>query len=174
MPCPAPCGETVVRSPDCGCASINIGMADVEPTVKEVEAPAEVQIKQVKSTEGQAAPFPRVEPKETVEVPLPEFGHDENYGWLLGRLQKVHSPTHQWKVRYAPLDKMDKWGGSMVLALDARLDEFEDGDPVYIEGEILEKRPSLYLTGPLYRANVIRHAEDMPHITSRLQSTQFK
>ena len=44
----------------------------------------------------------------------------------------------------------------MVLAPDIRLEDFSDGDCVYIEGEILVKRPSLYLAGPLYRIHTIR------------------
>ena len=91
-------------------------------------------------------------------VPESIYGRDANYTWLKGQLQRVHVPGGEWKLRYAPLDQQDRWGGSVVLATDVRLDAFVDGDIVYIEGEILAARPSLYLTGPLYRIRTIRRA----------------
>ncbi len=93
-----------------------------------------------------------------LEATEPAFGHSSDYRWLLGVVQKINTPVSMTKVRYARLDEQDAWGGSMVLADDIRLDEFEDGDVVYIEGQILADRPSLYVSGPLYRSNVIRKA----------------
>jgi hypothetical protein len=89
-------------------------------------------------------------------VPDSIYGRDADYAWLKGRLQRVHVPGGEWKLRYAPLDQQDRWGGSVVLATDVRLDAFADGDIVYIEGEVLAARPSLYLSGPLYRVRTIR------------------
>lgn len=84
------------------------------------------------------------------------YGHADNYTWLIGRLQRVSTPNEQWKIRYAPLDEEDQWGGSMVLAPDARLTSYNDGDIVYLEGQIIAPRPSLYISGPLYRVRIIR------------------
>ena len=84
------------------------------------------------------------------------YGHGENYNWVIGKLQRVHVPGGEWKIRYLELDKIDRWGGSMVLAPDIRLENFSNGDCIYIEGEILVERPSLYLAGPLYRVRTIR------------------
>lgn len=84
------------------------------------------------------------------------YGHAEDYTWLIGRLQKISTPTEQWKIRYAPIDEEDQWGGSMVLAPDARLARYNDGDIVYLEGQIIAPRPSLYVSGPLYRLRSIR------------------
>ena len=89
-------------------------------------------------------------------VPDSVYGRHTHYAWLKGRLQRVHVPGGEWKLRYAPLDQQDRWGGSVILATDVRLDAFADGDIVYIEGEILAARPSLYLSGPLYRVRTIR------------------
>lgn len=96
------------------------------------------------------------QPVSTQPAERPRFGHGEEYGWLRGQLQRVHVPGSDWKLRYAPLSEVDKWGGSMVLAPDARLDDYEDGDFVYVEGEILSNRPTLYLSGPLYRVRTVR------------------
>jgi hypothetical protein len=84
------------------------------------------------------------------------YGHAEDYSWLIGRLQRISTPNDQWKIRYAPIDEEDQWGGSMVLAPDARLAKYTDGDVVYLEGQIIAPRPSLYVTGPLYRLRMIR------------------
>ncbi len=121
----------------------------IPETVKEIPNPFEA-LAEAPTPEIPSAPIPA----------LPEYAHGEKYEWLLGQLQRVHSTKHQWKVRYASLDEHDQWGGSMVLAPDARLDQWKDGDAVYIEGEILTKRPSVYLSGPLYRVqNILSKAE---------------
>lgn len=84
------------------------------------------------------------------------YGHGENYQWLMGVLHRVHVPRKGWKVRYAPLDQQDRWGGSVVPAADIRFEDFQDGDNVYIEGEIIGDRASLYLSGARYRISKIR------------------
>ena len=89
------------------------------------------------------------------------YGHAKDYSWLKGRLHRVHVPGVEWKIRYQPLDQADQWGGSMVLAPNIRLEDFEHLDAVYIEGKQLEARPSLYISGPLYRIESIR-AQQQP------------
>jgi hypothetical protein len=88
------------------------------------------------------------------------YGHGENYEWLMGVLQRVHVPRKGWKVRYAPLDQQDRWGGSVVPAADVRMDEFEEGDNVFVEGEVIRDRASLYLAGPRYRITTIRRVNE--------------
>jgi hypothetical protein len=85
----------------------------------------------------------------------PVYGHGENYEWLVGTLQRVHTPGGEWKVRYAPLYEQDRWGGSVILAPDIRLETYEDGEFVHVVGEIVNSRPTLYLSGPLYRIHSI-------------------
>jgi len=111
----------------------------------------------------QREPTPEPIPIRVAVLPQPVvprtgtvYGHDENYTWLVGKLRRVHVPGGEWKLRFLELDQVDQWGGSMVLAPDIRLEDFSDGDFICIEGEILVKRPSLYLAGPLYRINKIR------------------
>ena len=161
--CGAPCG---------GC--VQIGAATVNPVQQQAAAPVEkpqpkpvMEVSHSNQTvnpfEGQPA---QVQPKpEPAELPVPNHAHAENYGWLIGELQRVHAPAHQWKIRYAGLDEHDEWGGSVVLAPDARLDQCNNGDQVYVEGEILTARPSLYLSGPLYRLRTIRPASEMVRIS---------
>ena len=90
----------------------------------------------------------------------PAFGHASDYSWLIGKIHSVHITGRRWKIRYAPIDEQDRWGGSVVLAEDARIDKFTDGDFVYAEGEIIANRPTIYLAGPLYRIFTIRKLTD--------------
>ncbi|MFQ5731696.1 MAG: hypothetical protein ACE5KM_07060 [Planctomycetaceae bacterium] len=84
------------------------------------------------------------------------YGHARDFSWLMGNLHHVHVNGGSWKIRYAPLDQQDFWGGSVVLSEDVRIDQFKDGDFVYAEGEIIVRRPTVYLAGPLYRITKIR------------------
>lgn len=91
----------------------------------------------------------------------PRHGHADDYRWLVGQLQRVNLSDGHWKIRYAPLDQVDQWGGSVILAPDIRLENYKEGQNVYVEGEILVRRPSLYVAGPLFRIRTIRPASEM-------------
>lgn len=101
-----------------------------------------------------AAPQSSAPPVAVVTTPT-EAKHGKDYTWIQGRLQKVHVRGGAWIVRYAPLDKVDEHGGSVVLVRDRRIDDFQEGDFVHIDGEILEERASAHLGGPLYRVHHI-------------------
>ncbi len=158
--CGVPCGS---------CA--RVGAAAVRPAPHPPVVPEKkaepMPVKEISHSNKIANPFTQPAAPEPKEMPVPEYAHAGNYGWLIGELQRVHAPGHEWKIRYAPLDQHDEWGGSMVLAPDVRLDEFQNGDKVYVEGEILTARPSLYLSGPLYRVRILRPASDMVRVTRK-------
>ena len=160
--CGVPCG---------GCAQVGVAAVDPiqQPSEAAVEKPQQEPVVEVSHSHQTVNPFEQpadVQPKsEPAELPVPNHAHAENYGWLIGELQRVHAPSHQWKIRYARLDEHDEWGGSMILAPDARLDQCRNGDKVYVEGEILTARPSLYLSGPLYRIRTIRPASEMVRVS---------
>jgi len=107
----------------------------------------------VADVEPQPKPPAKIEPK--IESRSDMYGHADDYSWLKGRLHKVHVPGVEWKIRYLPIDEVDQWGGSMVLAPDIRLEDFNHLDVVYIKGKQLADRPSLYVSGPLYRIESI-------------------
>ena len=88
------------------------------------------------------------------------FDHASDYSWLIGKIHRVHITGGTWKICYSPLNQKDRWGGSVVLAEDARIDKFADGDFLYAEGEIIVNRPMIHLTGPLYRISTIRKLTD--------------
>jgi hypothetical protein len=76
--------------------------------------------------------------------------------WLIGELHYVHADGGLWVVRYAPLDKEDRYGGAVVLAKGPDMSRFREGDLVFVKGSILDEgRASKHVGGPLYRATAI-------------------
>jgi hypothetical protein len=78
-----------------------------------------------------------------------------DYGWLTGQLFFVHADGGLWVLRYAPLGKEDKHGGSVILARDRQMDSYREGDLVTVHGEIVKQKGSVFLGGPLYRTDSI-------------------
>jgi hypothetical protein len=97
------------------------------------------------------------QPRPAMEIKkeyLDKVGHADDYSWLTGELFYIHIHVDQglWVVRYAPVDREDRYGGSVVLAPVTSMAGFREGDLVTIHGEILNQgRASRYLGGPLYR-----------------------
>lgn len=105
------------------------------------------------------ASIPTEVKKETVvrkPVAPPQPGHADDYSWVQGRLHYAHVNGGAWVVRYMPLDRVDKYGGSMVLTRDARLADYKEGQMVRVSGEILSEHASVYLGGPLYRVDGLK------------------
>jgi hypothetical protein len=75
-----------------------------------------------------------------------------DYSKLTGQLFFVHTDGGRWVVRYAPISKEDRYGGSVVLARDVPMDAFNEGDLISVEGEVLQEKSGLPLGGALYRA----------------------
>jgi hypothetical protein len=174
--CEAGCCEVSCGIPANGCAStvscgaVHVGVAP-KPEVQVAEK-KEPEIKPAALEQPKIVHEVKVIPaKAPIEEPaqIPEYAHAKDHSWLVGQLQRVHSPQHQWKIRYAPIEENEHWGGSMILAPDARLDQCQDGDMVYVEGEILNERPSLYLSGPLYRVRCLRPAQDAPPVVANIE-----
>ena len=78
--------------------------------------------------------------------------HADDYSKLTGELFFVHTDGGRWVLRYAPISREDRYGGSVVLARDLNMDDFSEGDLVSIEGEVLSDKSGVPLGGPLYRA----------------------
>jgi hypothetical protein len=85
---------------------------------------------------------------------LDKVANADDYSWVTGQLFYIHIHADQglWVVRYAPVDKEDRYGGSVVLAPALSMSGFREGDLVTVHGEVLDQgRASRYLGGPLYR-----------------------
>jgi len=85
--------------------------------------------------------------------------HAADYSSLTGQLFYVHADGGLWVLRYAPLWKEDQNGGSVVLSRDVNMDGLHEGDLVTVQGEILSQHSSVFLGGPLYKANSITKVE---------------
>jgi hypothetical protein len=86
-----------------------------------------------------------------------QVGSAEDYSWITGQLTQVHTSDGElWVLRYAPLDREDRYGGSVVLAPVVEMKNYREGDLVCVQGEVLkEKNAPGRLGGALYRVNVI-------------------
>jgi len=63
----------------------------------------------------------------------PCFNHAEDYTCLSGQLQHSHI-SKSWRLRYAPLDEVERYGGSVTLIDDVKLSGLKDGDLVRLHG----------------------------------------
>lgn len=98
-----------------------------------------------------AAPTP---PSEIKPEYLGRLGQAADYTWVTGQLYFIHADGGLWVVRYAPVDREDRYGGSVVLAAATHMGDYREGDLITVHGEVLDEgRASKYLGGPLYRAN---------------------
>src|SRR5262249_51728746 len=86
-----------------------------------------------------------------------QVGNAEDYSWITGELAQVHTGDGElWVLRYAPLDREDRYGGSVVLAPAVDMRNYREGDLVNVQGEILkEKNAPGRMGGALYRVNSI-------------------
>lgn len=79
-----------------------------------------------------------------------------DYSRITGQLFFVHADGGLWVLRYAPIGQEDPNGGAVILARDRQMTSYREGDLVQVKGEILNEKGSLYLGGPLYRAQSIQ------------------
>lgn len=64
------------------------------------------------------------------------FSHSGDYCELTGQIQ--HSRiTKGWRLRYASVDEVDRYGGSVTLVEDAKLSGLNDGDLVHVRGRLV-------------------------------------
>jgi hypothetical protein len=87
-------------------------------------------------------------------------GHEHDYSWITGYLYYVHADGGRWVLRYAALDQVDRYGGSVVLAPGMEMGNYREGDLVTVHGEVLsEGRATRSLGGALYRVQLIEMVE---------------
>lgn len=99
-------------------------------------------------------------PSATIAAPEPHgfhgqiLGHAGDYHWLQGVLEK-HSQGH-FELRFCDPTQEDQWGGKVQLKADPRLQDFQEGDVVYIEGILTDSGQTKEFQHPLYQVNSIR------------------
>jgi hypothetical protein len=95
--------------------------------------------------------------------PGQKFGHAADYKWIAGVLDR-HTKGGYWTLRFADFGSDDEWGGKMRLLDDPRLNNFKDGDVLFIGGELLAPRAAASADGtsyPPYRINDVRLVENV-------------
>lgn len=65
------------------------------------------------------------------------YGHDGNYAWLQGTIDKHY--RGRLYLRYCEPTVDDRWGGKVCLEDDARLVEFKDEDVLLVEGKLVDE-----------------------------------
>jgi hypothetical protein len=118
-------------------------------------APATEAVSMIQPVAAAPAPVASPPATEIAKEYLDKVANAEDYSWVTGQLFYIHIHADQglWVVRYAPVDKEDRYGGSVVLAPAADMSGVQEGDLVTVHGEILNQgRATRFLGGPLYRA----------------------
>jgi hypothetical protein len=82
------------------------------------------------------------------------YGYRPDYSWLEGKLE--YSATGQrWKLRYIPRDasenRIDQYGGSVILTDAARLSGFSPGEFVRVEGRLVGPAAGEHEFAPNYQ-----------------------
>src|SRR5262249_19173803 len=55
------------------------------------------------------------------------YGHAPDYHWLIGELQQWRK---EWRLRYAPIDEEDTYGGTVTLLTEGPLENLKHGQKV--------------------------------------------
>ena len=100
-------------------------LSDIPKAIVPSKKPTPIKIVEIETW------TPKVEPGAKPA----EFGAEPTgYRWIQGRVSYLKiSGSRVWKIRFAPIDQVDKFGGSFVL--DGKLpDDLKDGDLVRING----------------------------------------
>lgn len=85
------------------------------------------------------------------------WGAQDEYRKIVGQLMRVQVHGGRWVVRYAGLDKEDRYGGSVMLDPAADVGKCAEGDVVCVQGEVLNGgRAERPLGAPLYRVQSLQ------------------
>jgi hypothetical protein len=133
----------------------------VQPVVAQPVPAALPPVQQVAHTE--AAPQPVVL-KPAEGAPYRDissaacFDHADDYAWLAGQVE-CSRLGHGRRLRYASIDNVDKYGGSVTLQGDSSLERLKDGNFVKVRGHVID--PGDSSTAPAY------HVEAYEFVASR-------
>jgi hypothetical protein len=89
-------------------------------------------------------------PQQKISAPGPaQTDQSLNYNCLTGLVQQWHK---SWRLRYAGVDVEDRYGGSVTLVGDGKLDQLRDGQRVRITGQMLNPQERM---APRYQVQFI-------------------
>jgi hypothetical protein len=81
------------------------------------------------------------------------FGHAPDYAWLRGEVERSLRGV---RLRYAPVDEADPYGGSVTLVSSPLVDGLRDGQSVRVRGQFLN--PEQHTPAPPYRVVSVESA----------------
>jgi hypothetical protein len=95
---------------------------------------------------GRSVPFPRseTEPRRRAYLDLTAaacFAHDPGYAWVIGQVE-YSVVARQWRLRYASVDEVDRFGGHVTLIDDQHVRGLTDGMYVHVRGHIVNPESS--------------------------------
>jgi hypothetical protein len=70
-----------------------------------------------------------------------QFAHADDHSWLVGEVH-FDRKRQAWRLRYASVDEIDRFGGSVTLDCTRLLSEAKDGDLVRVEGSVVDAEAS--------------------------------
>jgi hypothetical protein len=114
--------------------------ADVQPVAAAPAARPEPVALVAVATER--APRTRREPPSTPGG----YAHADDYTWLCGEVQRSFGGA---RVRFAAVDEVDRYGGSVTLLPDAQVNGLQDGQRVRVCGQLVS--PDNHVSAPPYR-----------------------
>lgn len=97
-----------------------------------------VSAKPVATIKAPVMATPAVRSSNAPDVTSGIYGHAGDHRWLQGVLDK-HYQGHI-ALRYCDLSEDDSWGGKVRLEDDPRLTQFQDGDVIRVEGELIPRQ----------------------------------
>ena len=122
------------------------------PTEKGTAEAAQVIPADLRSPKAGGAPPPD-------GPPAPGYGHAPDFSWLTGELQHLLS-RNVWRLRYAPADQEDRYGGTVLLVGDELPAECRPGQIVRVEGELVN--PESDEPRPPYRVRKVQILKAAP------------
>lgn len=99
-------------------------------------------------------------PKPSAAAPGSKYGHADDYTWISGQVQYSRL-SKSWRLRYAPVDQVDAYGGSVTPVWDVddkQLENLQDGQFIRVQGRMQDveaKTPA-----PRYRVSSVYMLED--------------
>ena len=85
------------------------------------------------------------------------YDHARDFTWVVGELRYLHTKK-QWRVRYAPVDVEDCYGGSVTLSgVDHLTDQLKSGMTVRLQGQLIDAEANK--SAPDYRVYGIKTLE---------------
>jgi hypothetical protein len=96
--------------------------------------------------------FPRTEPepgrRSFVDLSAaPCFAHAPDYSWIVGQVE-YSCVTKEWRLRYASVDEVDRFGGRVILIENHQVSYMVDGIYVQARGHLVNPKDNG--SGPAY------------------------